>query len=104
MKKLVLALAMTLLAGSAWADGYHRHRHHHHHNYRWVAPAIVGGTIVYSLSQPRYYSAPPPVTYYVPQPNYYYAPPAYPGVPYGYREELRYDAYCNCDRLVLVPN
>ncbi len=25
MKKLVLALAMTLLAGSAWADGYHRH-------------------------------------------------------------------------------
>ena len=109
MKKLILAVALTLVGSSAWAhDRHHRHHHrphvqhhHHHHNhYRWVAPVIIGGAIGYGLSQPRYYS-PPPV-HYAPQPNYHYVPPAYTSVPYGYREEVRFDTYCNCDRLVLV--
>jgi hypothetical protein len=108
MKKLILAVALTLVGSSAWAnDRHYRHhhrphvQHHHHHNhYRWVAPVIIGGAIGYGLSQPRYYS--PPTVYYAPQPNYHYVPPAYTSVPYGYREEVRFDAYCNCDRLVLV--
>lgn len=103
MKKLVLAVALTLIGSTAWADGYYRHRphhHHHHHHYRWVAPVIIGGAIGYGLSQPRYYAPPPPPVYYGPPVTY--VPPAYTVVPSGYREEVRFDPYCNCDRLVLV--
>lgn len=108
MKKLVLAVALTLIGSTAWANDRHyrhhhhrphvQHHHHHHNHYRWVAPVIIGGAIGYGLSQPRYYSPPP--AYYAPPTTY--VPPAYTSVPYGYREEVRFDPYCNCDRVVLV--
>lgn len=70
MKKIALAVILTLtLAGTASAQ--HRGGHHHHHGGggNWVAP-LVGGLIlggaIYGLSQPSY--AAPPV---------YVAPPQY---------------------------
>lgn len=44
MKKILLALAITTLSVGAHAQ--HNHRHHHH----WVAPAIIGGILGYTLA------------------------------------------------------
>jgi len=72
MKKLLLT---GLLAFSVPAMAQHHHgmRHFDHHQYRqsnwgWVAPAVIGGAVVYGLTRP----APvivqqPPV--YIQQPN-----------------------------------
>jgi len=73
MKKLLLT---SLLAFSVPAMAQHHHgmRHFDHHqqyrqsNWGWVAPAVIGGAVVYGLTRP----APvivqqPPV--YIQQPN-----------------------------------
>ena len=56
MKKLLLT---SLLAFSVPAMAQHHHgmRHFDHHQHRqsnwgWVAPAIIGGAVVYGLSRP----------------------------------------------------
>ena len=58
MKKLLLT---SLLAFNVPAMAQHHHgmRHfdHHHHQHRqsnwgWVAPAIIGGAVVYGLTRP----------------------------------------------------
>ena len=63
MKKLITLLFCSLLTSTAFA-GPHRHNHHFHHrhhghqlhnwhhNHGWVAPAIIGGVIGYSLARP----------------------------------------------------
>lgn len=91
MKKLI-ALVLTLLSITAMAQ--HRHGHHQHggHGWGWVAPALIGGAIVYGATRP----APPPVVYQT-QPIQ-----ALPPAPYGYRYEQILDANCNCYRWVLV--
>ena len=61
MKKLLLALSMLAVVGTANAQW-----HHHGGYYRggcygcgnWVAPAIIGGVIGYELNRPRYYEPP----------------------------------------------
>lgn len=61
----------------------------------WIAPAIIGGIIGYSMGTPRpqyIYQMPPPVynlnQMYRPQPIYQY--------------QNIYDVYCSCYRQVLV--
>ena len=96
MKKLI-ALVLTLLSITAMAqhrhghhNGYHQHRGH---GWGWVAPALIGGAIVYGATRP----APPPPVVYQTQPIQ-----TLPPAPYGYRYEQILDANCNCYRWVLV--
>jgi hypothetical protein len=91
--KYLIAIILSVLALTANAQ--HRHGHHHNGHYRsggwgWVAPAIIGGAIVYGATRPA------------PQPQVIYAPQALPPAPYGYRYEQILDANCNCYRWVLV--
>lgn len=64
MKKLVAVLLLAL-SSTAYAGGNHHNRHYNHHrHYNWVAPAVIGGAIVYGLSRPTYVAPPPPPVYY----------------------------------------
>ena len=61
MKSLLIgfALALGLTATSASAQHRHHHRHWHphypswHHNHGWIAPALIGGTVVYLATRPQ---------------------------------------------------
>lgn len=90
--KYLIATILSVLAITANAQ--HRHYGHHHHhsggNWGWVAPAIIGGAIVYGVTRP----APPPTVIYQTGPL--------PPPPYGYHYEQLLDANCNCYRWVLV--
>ena len=96
MKKILAALILSLTATAALANPYYGHRHyprpHHHHHYDWVVPAIIGGAVVYGITQSRVTPPPPPVVVQVPQ------------APVGYHYESILDANCNCYKTVLVPN
>jgi hypothetical protein len=56
MKKILVALSLLALTGSAMAQHYHGHGVHHHGYYRgpgygwWVAPVVVGA-ISYELGR-----------------------------------------------------
>lgn len=106
MKKSVAALVLLTLTSSAFAHGnyvyrpapyYHGHYGHHNH---WIAPAIIGGVIGYTLARPPVYSYPPPPPVIVAAPE---PVPAYPP-PQGYHYEQRLDGGCNCWRWFIVPN
>ena len=96
MKKLLIVL-LLLAATSVQAHGYR--------GGYWVAPAIIGGAIGYSMARPYYY--PPAPYYYLPQPIVIQQQPPYMQQPYpavtGYHQETITDANCNCLRTVLVP-
>ena len=93
MKKLIALLLITL---SATAMAQHHHGGHRHGGYGWgwVAPALIGGAVVYAATRP----APPPSVVYVPNPQPQVLPPA----PVGFHYEQILDANCNCYRWVLV--
>lgn len=91
MKKLV---AILLIAFSFTAQAQHRpHPHYGYNSWGWVAPAIIGGAIVYGVTRP---APPAPSVVYVPQPT------ALPVPPPGFHYEQILDANCNCYRWVLV--
>ena len=97
----ILAMS-TLFATDAHAE-YWRHgggRYYWHPGYGWVAPAVVGGVIVYEATRPPAVIQQGPV--YIQQ-TYPPAQPVYPA-PAGYHWEALVDASCNCYRTVLVPN
>lgn len=99
MKKLVIAGLIGLTVFGAQAQGYGHHGYHHHHGghgWGWVAPAIIGGAVVYAATRPPVVAQPPVI---VQQPQ---VVPSQ--APYGYRWETVLDANCNCYRNVLVPN
>jgi len=57
MRAKILASLLLLLPFSAIAQHHHGFRHFdHHQHYRggwgWVAPAVIGGAVVYGLSRP----------------------------------------------------
>jgi hypothetical protein len=44
----------VLVSDNVFAGGRHPHGHYQHHNSgHWVVPALVGGLVVYSMTQPR---------------------------------------------------
>ena len=107
MKKLILALSLLAVVGSASAQW-----HPHNHGYRgygysgWIAPALVGGVIGYELSRPRetvivqqppVYVQPAPTTVYV-------NPPGTLPPPAGYHFAQMIDPRTNQYTIVLVPN
>jgi hypothetical protein len=63
MKKVILA-CLLMVSASAFAWGHYGYRGGYYHGYGWggwVAPAVVGGVIGYSLATPPVYAAPPVV-------------------------------------------
>ena len=107
MKKLLLALSMLAIVGSANAQW-----HHHGGYYRggcygcggnWIAPALIGGVIGYELSKPQtVYVEPQPVI--VQQPSVIYTQPAVQAPPAGYHWQEMIDPATNTKKIVLVPN
>jgi len=101
MKKLLLALSLLAVVGTANAQW-----HHHGGYYRggcygcgWVAPAIIGGVIGYEINranQPVIVQQPP---VYVQQPQPYIQTP-----PAGYHWQQMIDPQTNTTKIVLVPN
>ena len=64
MKKLIVAL-LLLASASAFANGRHGHHGYWRHegggnSWGWVAPAVIGGAIVYSVTRPPVYVQPTP--------------------------------------------
>lgn len=89
MKRLFLSLLLLVAIPAMAQHRHHGHHYHGHSSWGWVAPAIIGGAIVYGATR----SAPPPVVY---------QQPVLPPAPYGYHYEQILDANCNCYRWVLV--
>lgn len=87
--KYLISIILSVLALTANAQHRHHGGHRHSGGWGWVAPALIGGAIVYGATRP---SAPPPVVYQ----------PTLPPPPYGYHYEQILDANCNCYRWVLV--
>jgi hypothetical protein len=58
MKKLLLALSMLAVVGTANAQWHHHGYYRGGYGNNWVAPALIGGVIGYELSRPRYYEPP----------------------------------------------
>ena len=92
MKKLLIGLLIGLTAFGAQAGPHHSGHSGHHRGggWGWVAPALIGGAVVYAATRPQ------TVVVQQPQPVYQ--------APYGYHWESVLDANCNCYRNVLVPN
>jgi hypothetical protein len=81
MRAVVLTAFIGLLSAPvAHAQHHHGMRHfdHHHHHYsaprgdwNWVAPAIIGGALLYGLTRPDPVIVQQPM--YVPQPGFVYS-------------------------------
>ena len=58
MKRIVagIILAFVAVAANAQHHGWGHNRHHGHHaggnGWRWVVPAVIGGTVVYAATRP----------------------------------------------------
>jgi hypothetical protein len=56
MKNIIAATFIGLLSAPVAAQHHHGMRHFDHQPYRggwgWVAPAVIGGAVVYSLTRP----------------------------------------------------
>jgi hypothetical protein len=101
MKKLLLALSLLAIAGSASAQW-----HHHGGYYRggcygcgWVAPLIIGGAIGYEINranQPVIIQQPPVI---IQQPQTYGELP-----PVGYHWQEMIDPQTGVRKIVAVPN
>lgn len=101
MKKLLLALSLLAIAGSASAQW-----HHHGGYYRggcygcnWVAPLVIGGVIGYEINranQPVIIQQPPVI---IQQPQTYGELP-----PVGYHWQEMIDPQTGTRKIVAVPN
>ncbi len=91
--KYLITIILTALALTANAQHHRPYPHHGHggNGWGWVAPALIGGAIVYGATRPN--TPPPPVVYQT---------SPLPPPPYGYHYEQILDANCNCYRWVLV--
>ena len=73
MKRILTALALVSLIGSANAQhfGHHGYRPHHHASggWGWVAPAVIGGLIVYGATRPAQAEPAPVIIQPAPYPN-----------------------------------
>lgn len=60
MKKLLIAIIISLTTFGAQAHGPHGYWRPHHNSWSWVAPAVIGGVIVYEATRPPVYVQPAP--------------------------------------------
>lgn len=64
MKKFLTILFLTISTG-VFAHGYNGYHHHYHGGYSggwgWVAPAVIGGAVVYAATRPPVVVQQPPV-------------------------------------------
>ena len=106
MKKLLLALSLLAIVGSASAHGPYRafgwHGGYYHGGYGcggcWVAPALIGGVVGYELARPE--------TVVVEQQPVIVQPPVsvVQQPPIGYHWQEMIDPATNTKKIVLVPN
>ena len=105
MRKFIAIVLLSAGIGSWAVPAFAQHHGHHgyHNNYYrggngwgWVAPAVIGGAIVYGMTRPTIIQQPPVI---VQQPNQMIVPYA---APQGFHWEQILDANCNCYRTVLV--
>jgi hypothetical protein len=81
MKK-VLSIILISLTMPAMAQHHHGMRHFDHHQHRqsnwgWVAPAVIGGAVVYGLTRSAPVIVQQPPTYIQQPPTYIQQPPTY---------------------------
>jgi hypothetical protein len=101
MKKILFVFLLSI-ASLAQADRW-RHgggQYYYHPSYGWVAPALIGGAIVYEATRPPVVIQQQPVYIQQQQPP---LQPTYPA-PAGFHWEALLDGNCNCYRTVLAPN
>jgi hypothetical protein len=103
MKKLLLALSLLAIAGSASAQWHHHGGHYRGGGYysggNWVAPLIIGGVIGYEINranQPVIIQQPPVI---IQQPQTYGELP-----PVGYHWQEMIDPQTGVRKIVAVPN
>jgi len=103
MKKLLLALSLLAVAGSASAQWHHHGGYYRGGGYysggNWVAPLIIGGVIGYEINranQPVVVQQPPVI---IQQPQPYVQTP-----PLGYHWEEMVDPQTGVRKIVAVPN
>ena len=62
MKKLIAMLLLGIsVSASAHGPHGHYHGHHGHGGWGWVAPAVIGGAVVYAATRPSVVVQQPPV-------------------------------------------
>ena len=65
MKRLLTILTFVTTSAFAGPNGYHGsalhtpHHRHHGGGWGWVAPAVVGGVVVYAITRPLVVQQPP---------------------------------------------
>ena len=94
MKKILVSILLISTVIPALAHGPHHGGHYHGSGWGWVAPALIGGAVVYAATRPVY--TPPPQVVVV--------QPTLPPPPFGFHYETILDANCSCYRQVLVQN
>jgi hypothetical protein len=103
MKKLLLALSLLAIAGSASAQWHHHGGYYRGGGYysggNWVAPLIIGGVIGYEINR----TTPPVIVQQAPviiqQPQTYGELP-----PVGYHWQEMIDPQTGVRKIVAVPN
>ena len=73
-RAIAIILAATAISAHAGYPGHHmpRVQHHHHHGgsgWGWVAPAVIGGLIVYGATRPAQAEPAPVIVQPAPQPG-----------------------------------
>jgi len=103
MKKLLLALSLFAVVGTANAQWHHHHGGYYRGGYyggggNWVAPLIIGGVIGYEINranQQVIVQQPPVIVQ---------SQPVLQQPPFGYHWEEMIDPATNTRKIVLVPN
>ena len=67
MKQVLIAATIALTSLSSMAHGpngpyvRYEHRYYHHDDIGWIAPAVIGGLVVYAATRPPVVIPQPPV-------------------------------------------
>ena len=72
--KRILAILLTTISLTACAGPYGHHGHHGHHvrsgsGWGWIAPAVIGGLVVYGATRPAQAEPAPVIVQPAPQPG-----------------------------------
>ena len=104
MKKIILALALLAIVGTASAhEGFRGYRGGYYHGgcygCGWVAPALIGGVIAYEVARPS-----PVIIQQQPTVVYTQQPQPYIQAPIGYHWQEMIDPQTGVRKIVAVPN